>query len=157
MGRVVEILVAKALALQSLGDTNLALSALERALMLAEPEGYVRTFVDQGAAIPPLLHAALKQGIAIDYVRKLLDALPEDTAREPAAETAPASALVEPLSERELQILRLLTSHLSSTEMAEQLYLSVHTVRTHIKSIYSKLGVHSRHDAIQRAQDFGLL
>jgi LuxR family maltose regulon positive regulatory protein len=157
MGRVVEILVAKALALQALGDTNPALSALERALLLAEPEGYVRTFIDQGAAIAPLLHAAHRRGIAVDYMRQLLEALPGDTAGKPAREIAPTSALVDPLSEREQQILRLLTSHLSSTEMAEQLYLSVHTVRTHIKSIYSKLGVHSRHDAIQRAQDLGLL
>ncbi len=157
MGRVVEILVAKTAALQALGDAKSALSTLERALSLAQPEGYVRTFTDQGAAIAPLLHAALKRGIASDYVRRLLSSLQESTDHEPADERGPASSLLEPLSERELQILRLLTTHLSSTEMAEQLYLSVHTVRTHIKSVYSKLDVHSRREAIRRAQDLGLL
>jgi LuxR family maltose regulon positive regulatory protein len=157
MGRVLEILVTKALALQALGDMESALSALERALLLAEPEGYMRTFTEHGATIAPLLHAALKRGIAVDYAHQLLEALQESAASEPTREAPPPGALIEPLSERELQILRLLTTHLSSTEMAEQLYLSVHTVRTHIKNIYSKLDVHTRRDAIQRAQDLGLL
>ena len=157
MGRVIEILVTKALALQALGDTESALNALQRALVLAEPEGYVRTFLDQGEAIGPLLHAALKRNLSVEYVRRLLGVLQEGTGREPSKETPSANVLVEPLSARELQILRLLTTHLSSTEIAVELYLSVHTVRTHVKNIYSKLGVHSRGDAIQRAQDLALL
>jgi LuxR family maltose regulon positive regulatory protein len=156
MGSTLETLVAKAVALQALGDTEPALSTLNRALLLAEPESYVRTFIDQGFDIAPLLQTLLKQGVAAEYVRRLLEALQEATGPKPP-EAPLGGELIEPLSERELQILRLLNTHLSSTEMAEQLYLSVHTVRTHIKSVYGKLGVHSRRDAIQRAQDLGLL
>jgi len=156
MGSTIETLVAKAVALHALGNGEAALGALERALALAEPEGYVRTFTDQGAAIEPMLRILLKRGTAVDYVRRLLAVL-QVGAGGRLAEEVPQDALLEPLSERELQILRLLNSHLSSTEMAEQLYLSVHTVRTHIKSIYSKLDVHSRRSALKRAQDLGLL
>jgi LuxR family maltose regulon positive regulatory protein len=146
---------------------EMALTVLDRALTLAEPEGYVRTFIDEGAPMATLLRQAETRGIRLNYVRKLLAAF-EDEAQEqtplPGAEAVrpafvhrPSSPLVEPLSERELQVLRLLNTQLSSTRIAEQLFLSVNTVRSHIKSIYGKLDVHCRADAVRRAAELGFL
>jgi len=107
-----------------------------------------------------LLRQAMAQGIAVDYVNKLLAALESEMKHERRlTTTAPSSFLLltEPLSERELEVLRLLTTHLSSTEIAEELFISVNTVRSHVKNIYGKLNVHSRKDAIQRAQELELL
>jgi LuxR family maltose regulon positive regulatory protein len=129
-----------------------ALTALGRALTLAEPEGYVRTFVDEGAPIAQLLRQTAARGTTPDYVSKLLAALESEMREERRIDE-----LVEPLSGRELEVLRLLTTHLSSTEIAQELFISVNTVRSHIKSIYGKLNVHSRKDAIQRARELGLL
>jgi len=154
-------LVLQAIALQAKPDQ--ALAALERALSLAEPEGYVRTFIDAGAPMSRLLREAVAQGIAPRYARSLLAAL--DAERKggqqptelPRSATRLRSPSVEPLTERERQVLRLLTTRLSSTEIAEQLVLSPNTVRSHIKSIYSKLDVHSRQGALDRATGLGLL
>jgi len=164
-GLVIEILTLQALAHQRQGDAAQALTPLEHALSLAESEGYVRIFLDKGEAMGELLQQAAARGIAMDYVAKLLAALQGETngerrMKEPPPSLPaprPSSWLVEPLSERELEVLRLLTTHLSSTEMAEELVLSVNTVRSHIKSIYSKLNVHSRADAVQRARELELL
>jgi len=154
-------LVLQAIVLQSKPDQ--ALAALERALSLAEPEGYVRTFIDAGAPMSRLLREAVGQGIAPQYAKSLLAAL--DAERKdgqqptelPRLATQLRSPLVEPLTDRELQVLRLLTTRLSSTEIADQLFLSPNTVRSHIKNIYSKLDVHSRQGALDRASDLGLL
>jgi LuxR family maltose regulon positive regulatory protein len=163
-GRVIEILVAQALALQALGEGEQGMTVLENVLSLAEPRGYVRVFVGEGAPMGELLQEAAARGAALDYVGKLLGALDEETADEgrKAAPGAcevgrPAPGLLEALSERELQVLRLLQGTLSSSEIAEQLFLSPNTIRTHIKNIYRKLDVHGRADAIQRAHELGLL
>lgn len=157
MGRAIEILVLQALARQAQGEHDQALTALERALTLAEPEGYVRTFIDEGEPMGQLLRQAAARGIALTYVSRLLAELERDMRERRRATASALSSLVEPLSERELEVLRLLTAHLSSTEIAGELFISVNTVRTHIKSIYGKLNVHSRKDAVQRAQELGLL
>jgi LuxR family maltose regulon positive regulatory protein len=154
-----EALALKALALQALGDVTQALDALEQALSLAEPGGFVHLFVEKGPAMARLLRHAASRGIAPAYVGRLLASF-DAPAQERPRETppyAPAHPLVEPLTERELEVLRLLPSHLSSTEIAENLYISVHTARFHIKNIYGKLNVHSRADAVARARDLGLL
>jgi LuxR family maltose regulon positive regulatory protein len=165
-GILIEIHALQALTLQALGDLDQALTALEHALSLAEPEGYVRIFADEGEPMAKLLREAARRGIAVEYVGKLLAAFGAEKRRsggigEQVAPPAPLplrpSALLEPLSERELEVLRLLTTHLSSTEIAERLYISPNTVRYHIKNIYGKLGVHSRSDAVQRARELGLL
>ncbi len=163
-GSAIEILALQALAYQAQGDVTQALMALERALSLAEPEGYVRIFVDEGQPMAELLRRAVARGIAADYVGELLAAFcseaeyPKATATPPYSSCVlPASSVVEPLTERELEVLRLLTSHLSSTEIAEELFVAASTVRSHIKSIYSKLNVHSRSDAVQQAKDLRLL
>ena len=161
-GRVIKSQVFKALTYQAQGDSTQALAALERALSLAEPEGYVRVFVDEGEPMATLLRHAAGRGIAVEYVSKLLAVLETKDERRmtkmpPSSSVLRPSSLVEPLSERELEVLRLLTTHLSSTEIARELYISVHTVRYHIKSIYSKLGVHCRADAVGRARELDLL
>jgi LuxR family maltose regulon positive regulatory protein len=156
---LIEIYALQALADQARGDLDRALDALKRALSLAEPRGYVGIFAGEGEPMRVLLREAVKRGvvrdIAVEYVNDLLAAL---GVKEREAFTAPSPAvLAEPLSERELEVLQLLNTHLSSTEIAEQLCISANTVRYHIKNIYGKLDVHSRSDAVQRARELGLL
>jgi len=148
MGSVIRILVLQAAAFQARGDTSRATAALERALSLAEREGYVRTFVDAGPPIAELLRRALSRGVAPNYVRRLLVAF---------RETAVAQPLAEPLSRRELEVLRLIVSGLRNQEIADQLVISKATVKRHISNIYGKMGVSRRTQAIVRAQELGLL
>jgi LuxR family maltose regulon positive regulatory protein len=130
---------------------------LERALILAEPERFVRKFIDAGPLMGDLLRQAAKQGISVVYVGKLLAALDQDTRDERLMKETLSQGVVEPLSKRELEILRLLTTHLSSADIADELTVSTNTVRFHIKNIYSKLNVHRRADAVQRAKELGWL
>jgi LuxR family maltose regulon positive regulatory protein len=157
---VIEALVLQALALQAQDKDDQALATLQRALVLAEPEAYVRTFIDEGAHIGRLLRRAVVHGHTVEYAGKLLAALEEAATRSAtqlAVSEGPGAPLVEPLSPRETEVLRLLTTHLSHAEMAEELVVSVNTLRSHVKSIYSKLHVHSRMEATERARDLGLL
>ena len=151
-GSVIEILVLRALAHQTLGDIPAALACLERALTLAEPEGYVRVFIDEGPPMASLLRAAAKQGIARNYVRRLLAAVNETEHDSPIKQ-----ALIDPLSERELDVLRLLGTELDGPDIARELVVSLNTVRTHTKNIYAKLGVNNRRAAVRRAAELGLL
>jgi LuxR family transcriptional regulator, maltose regulon positive regulatory protein len=151
-GRVIEILVLRALAHQALGDMPAALGFLDRAATLAEPEGYVRVFADEGAPMTPLLRAAAKQGARRDYVRRLLAAASGVEPSGPAEQ-----ALIEPLSERELDVLRLLGSELDGPAIARELMVSLNTMRTHTKNIYAKLAVTNRRAAVRRAAELNLL
>jgi len=144
---VIEILVLQALAHQTLGDIPRALAPLERALTLAEPEGYARIFVDEGPPMATLLREAAKHGTAPNYVSQLWAAFWK-------AET---QLLIEPLSERELTVLRLLRTELNGPEIARELVVSLNTMRTHTKNIYRKLGVNNRQAAVRRAEELGLL
>jgi LuxR family maltose regulon positive regulatory protein len=150
---VIEALVLMSLAFQALSDAPRAMRSLERALSLAEPGGFVRLFVDRGASMAMLLRQAASRGMAPDYVRKLIEAFAVDQGLPPTS----TPTLVEPLSKREAEVLRLLATDLTSAEMAQELILSVHTVRSHIKNIYSKLNVHSRYEALARAEELNLL
>jgi LuxR family maltose regulon positive regulatory protein len=152
-GRVIEILVLRALAHQALGDIPAALAALERAVTLAEPEGYVRIFVDEGPPIVLLLRAVVKQGTRPDYARRLLTAVGTTEAGSGPTE----QALIEPLSERELDVLRLLGTELDGPAIARELMVSLNTMRTHTKNIYAKLAVTSRRAAVRRAAELHLL
>lgn len=151
-GSVIEILVLQALGHHLYGATGAALVPLERALALAEPEGYVRTFLDAGAGITDLLHVAAQQGMAPDYVRRLLAA--GGRSHESASSK---QVLIDPLSKRELDVLRLLGSDLSGPQIARELVVSLHTVRSHTKSIYAKLGVNNRRTAVRLAEELDLM
>jgi LuxR family transcriptional regulator, maltose regulon positive regulatory protein len=149
---VIEVDVLLALGHHAFGDQGAALLALERALRLAEPEGYVRIFIDEGPAMAALLEATARQGIASDYIGRLLAAAGR---AEPGTRTA--HGLVEPLSQREAEVLRLLATDLSGPDIARELVVSLHTVRSHTKSIYAKLAVNNRRAAVSRAQGLELL
>jgi len=151
-GSVIEILVLQALAGQARGDSPSMLALLQRALTLAEPEGYVRIFVDEGSHMASLLRASAKHGIAPSYVRRLLAALNKTEDSAPAHQ-----GLVEPLSERELDVIRLLGTDLNGPDIARELVVSLNTVRTHTKNIYAKLGVNDRRAAVRRAQELDLM
>ncbi len=151
-GTVIEILVLQACAHRTRGDLPVALASLERALALAEPEGYVRTFVDEGPPVAALLESAAKHGIAPAYVGRLLTAFGRTESRAPARQ-----GLVDPLSQRELDVLRLLRSDLGGPEIARELVVSLNTVRTHTKNIYAKLGVNTRRAAVRRAEELDLM
>jgi LuxR family maltose regulon positive regulatory protein len=150
-GSVIEILALQALAHQTQGDIPAALMPLQQALTLAEPEGYVRMFVDEGPPMAVLLEEAAKHGIAPNYVRQLLTATGSAEDRTPVKQV-----LIEPLSERELEVLRLLGTDLNGPEIARELIVSLNTMRTHTKNIYSKLGVNTRRAAVRRAEELDL-
>lgn len=153
MARAIEVLTLQTLAFQAQGHMDQALSALERALYLAEPEGYVRTFVDQGEPMAGLLRRALSRGIAPDYAARLLAAFDEE-----AAPISPAlESLVEPLTERECEVLRLIVAGFSNAEIAQELVIAVSTVKSHINHIYGKLDIESRTQAVARARELKLL
>jgi LuxR family maltose regulon positive regulatory protein len=151
-GNVIEILVLLALAHQVRGDMPAALAALGRALALGEPEGYVRVFLDEGPPMAALLQDAANRGIAPDYVRHLLADFGHAHDRTPIKQP-----LVEPLSERELDVLRLLATDLAGPEIARELVVSLSTVRSHTKAIYAKLGANNRRSAVTRAEELDLL
>jgi LuxR family maltose regulon positive regulatory protein len=130
---------------------------LDQCLAAAEPEGYVRIFVERGIPMASLLQTARGRGIQPEYVSVLLDGL--DNPKEPiaAARGLPGAKLIEPLSERELEVLRFLNSHLSVPEIASEMLIAPSTLRTHVRSIYLKLDVHGRLEALQKARDLRLL
>jgi LuxR family maltose regulon positive regulatory protein len=161
-GSVIEILILQALAHQMQGNLPAALVPLECALRQAEPEGYVRIFVDEGQPMLHLLLEAADRGIMPGYTQKLLAALTAEQQSDelPAASTRAHSAaqpLIEPLSQRELEILRLFKTELSGPEIAQQLVIALSTVRTHTKSIYGKLNVNNRRAAVIRAEELDLI
>jgi len=171
MGSVIEILVVQALALQAQGNVSQALASMERALALAEPEGYVRIFVDEGEPMRLLIEKQSRgqDKTFLGYVDKLLAAFARPTAIPQPKTLAPAlrsgasagvnnlqSILIEPLSERELEVLRLLGTELSGPEIARELIVSLNTLRTHTKNIFNKLGVNNRRAAVRRAEELDL-
>lgn len=158
MGLVIRILACQAAALHVAGERASSLVTLERALSLAEPEGFVRTFVDEGRPMRALLEQVMTRGSGRAYTSRLLAAFSDDGEGEiRVTAVAPPPALIEPLSQRELDVLRLLNTHLSATEIAAELFIAPSTVRSHIKNIYSKLNVHGRTEAVVRAEELNLL
>jgi LuxR family maltose regulon positive regulatory protein len=154
-GSVIEILLLQALAHQASGDLPAALDALHRAVAMGEPESYVRVFADEGAPMAALLKALAKEPGARDragYLRRLQGA----TSTAPRPPGVPQT-LVDPLSERELDVLRLLATDLDGPDIARALFVSLNTMRTHTKNIYAKLGVTSRRGAVARAHELELL
>ncbi|HEU0237358.1 MAG TPA: LuxR C-terminal-related transcriptional regulator [Candidatus Limnocylindrales bacterium] len=152
-GSAIAIAIVESLARQARADSAGALEALDRAVSLAEPEGYLGVFLIEGEPMTALLRFAVKQRRASPYLHRLLE-----SAAAPASGPSPAAQpLVEPLSERELEVLRLLHGDLDGPEIARHLFVSVNTVRTHTKNIYAKLGVNNRRAAVRRAGELGLV
>jgi LuxR family maltose regulon positive regulatory protein len=156
-GSALEILLLRALAFAAEAHRTQALTSLERALLLSEPGGYIRLFIDEGEPILALLRQAHVRGIAPGYVATLLSAFGELGATTSLLRTSRADSLVEPLSERELAVLRLLVAGLSNAAMAQELVITVGTVKRHVNSIYTKLGVTSRTQAVAHAYALQLL
>ena len=149
---VLEVRILQALGHQGHGDLDAALDALQRAVGLAQPEGYVRLFAEEGAPMAALLKALPKGATAPGYLRRLLAATTR-TQHRPAR----GPGLVEPLSDRELDVLRLLGTDLDGPDIARALSVSLNTVRTHTRNIYIKLGVTSRRAAVRQAHELNLL
>jgi LuxR family maltose regulon positive regulatory protein len=152
MGAAIEVLVLQALAHQMRRDVDAALIPLGRALDLAEPEGYVRVFLDEGAPMAALLGSLRDRGVSSSYVRELITAFSRGERGSSINQD-----LVEPLSGRELQVLRLLATDLDGPAIARELVVSLSTIRSHTKAIYAKLGVTSRRAAVRRAEELDLL
>jgi LuxR family maltose regulon positive regulatory protein len=160
-GSLIEILMLQALVHRRRGEGPAAYGSLEHALQLAEPEDYVRMFVGEGAVMADLLAAAARRGIRPEYVRRLLRAMDATTGRgdnrlATIGRELTEPGLIEPLSRRELDVLRLLGSDLGGPEIARALVVSLNTVRTHTKNIYAKLGVTNRRAAVRRATELNL-
>lgn len=147
-------LVLEAMAWHLQGDKAQALQRLSEALTLAEPEGFVRLFVDKGLPMAQLLNEAARRGLMPPYVSKLLAAFAVEA---PRSETSAAQPLLEPLSERELEVLRLIDQGLSNQEIAARLFLALDTVKGHNRKIFEKLQVQRRTEAVAEARKLGLL
>jgi LuxR family maltose regulon positive regulatory protein len=151
-GDMVELLALEALAFEAQGFSDRAAESLEEALSLADSEGYIRTFVDEGEPMRDLLRQVLARNISKDYVSKLLKAFEPHKIIQKSA----AQPLIEPLTDRELEVLRLLSTELSGPEIAQELSVSLNTMRTHTKSIYSKLNVNNRRAAVRAARELNI-
>lgn len=164
--RLIETLVLQALAFKADGQLTQALACISQAIELAEPEGYTRLFVDEGEPMKTLLQAyqsGSQLGKSTAFLQKLLQAFehpsaaPSVTTQPELPQTSMFTPLLAPLSGRELEVLQMLAAGKSAKEMATTLMISINTVKTHIKSIYRKLGGHSRKVVFQRVNELGLL
>jgi LuxR family transcriptional regulator, maltose regulon positive regulatory protein len=161
---VIEILILRALGLQKQGDPSEALVTLQQALMLAEPEGYIRVFVDEDEPMAALLSEFLnarrkgpreaRHSILLEYVRRLLGAFESP---RPGAEPSTEPPLLAPLTAREREVLQLIASGLSNREIAARLFVEVSTVKSYANSIFRKLGVQSRMQAVAEARALHLI
>ncbi len=147
-----KVMVLRAIALHAQGEKDRAVQVLSEALSLAEPGGFIRLFVDEGPPMAALLQETARYGNVSNYVGQLLDAFGKAVVKTPVAQH-----LIEPLTERELEVLRLLATYLKGPEIARELMVSLNTLRTHTKNIFNKLGVNNRQAAVRRAEQLGLL
>jgi len=151
MLRVVELLVLQSLAYQGKRDLNAAVTTLAEAVSLAQPEGYQRVFLDEGERVGKLLYLVKSKQDATGYASEILEAF------GPIAELAPVPAqlLIEPLSAREIEVLKLVEAGLSNQEIASKLFISITTVKRHISNIYAKLDVKTRTQAVSFGKELG--
>lgn len=171
-GNAVQILCVMALVHQAQGSLKNAFSALSQALTLGEPEGYIRVFLDEGEPMRSLIsdyrfkiESQIRgtdpdnQRTLIDYIHKILALFPEPDTRliQKSTPSNLKSSILEPLSERELEVLRLMAAGLSNRDIADKDVVSINTVKTQVKSIFGKLGVHQRQDAVAAARELRLL
>lgn len=164
VGLMIEILALKAIAFYKQGERHAALTVLSKALSMAEPEGYIRIFLNEGEPMHELISAAARSNIHPAYAGKLLENIKQERGLsvsrqydDQSLNTLLETVRIDPLSAREMEVLFLLRSRLTVPEIAEELCIAESTVRSHVKSIYSKLSVHRRMDAVQRAEELGML
>jgi ATP/maltotriose-dependent transcriptional regulator MalT len=151
MLQVVELLVFEAIAYQGMKDTALAVTILSRSVTLAQPEGYKRVFLDEGELVQKLLHLVKSNQDVTGYARELFDSYSAVSSPVPV----PIQLLIEPLSGREIEVLKLIETGLSNQEIASKLFISITTVKRHISNIYAKLDVKTRTQAISRGKELG--
>jgi LuxR family maltose regulon positive regulatory protein len=158
----INVLALQALHHDTLGEKSAALDKLTTALNLAEPSGFIRLFVDLGPQMFGLLKQLVRQNVALDYIGQILAAFRDDeqaviteAANQPI--TSDHQPLVEPLTNRELDVLELLAQRLSNQEIAEKLFISTTTIKTHLQNIYGKLNVSKRREAAEKAKKIGIL
>jgi LuxR family maltose regulon positive regulatory protein len=153
IGHIIEILILQSLIFQGKKDMDRSLVVLGRALSLAQPEGYTRVFLDEGEPILKLLYQAKNQRVGGNYASTLISKIGNTLkAQQPSAQI-----LIEPLTERELEVLRCIEAGYSNQDIADRLFISMPTVKRHISNIYSKLGSKSRTQAISLGRELGLL
>jgi LuxR family maltose regulon positive regulatory protein len=171
LGKTVEVLILQSLVFQALGDQGTAFSTLERALSLAEPEGYVRSFIDEGEPMCLLMtesrarfegQTGVDVQLTLRYVDRLLAAFEQEKVGRLAQQvledtTLKSQTIVEPLSSRELQVLRLMADGMTNQEIAGELVIAVTTAKKHVSNIIGKLGVTNRTQAVARARELNLL
>jgi len=162
----IDVLALQALLHDARGEGTVAVEKLAQALHLAEPGGFIRLFVDLGPQMAELLKQLIKQNIAVGYIGQILAAFKEDAhrtvqsepdhsaAQSPSLSTQP---LIEPLTNRELQILNLLRERLQNKEISAKLFISPETIKKHLSNIYGKLNVSSRLEAVEKAETLRIL
>ena len=153
--RVVELFLLLALAAHAKDDISQALTLLEQALILGEPNGLIQTFVNEGPVLASLLYAALQENIESIYVQRILAAFPIETSQQ--SEASHETEWLEPLTDRELEILQYVAEGLTNQKIGDRLYLSANTVKTHLRNIYGKLDVNSRVQAVSRGRALGII
>lgn len=154
--RLIELSLLGALAHAATGAVENALVALQKALQLAKPAGYIRLFVDEGPAVAALLYRAAERGIEAEYAGELLSHFPLPADGNETAAPGAASGLVEPLSQRELEVLAHIAEGMTNQEIAVELKIALSTVKAHARNIYGKLNVGNRTEAVARARELGL-
>jgi LuxR family maltose regulon positive regulatory protein len=154
-----------AVAFEAQGQTNDAFSALERSIKLAQPSGYIRIFVDLGEPMLGMLRQLLNRNVSVHYIQSILKAVPERGERAVSTQDDPTffvresskSILVEPLTRRESEILLQMSARRTNKEIADNLSISILTVKKHTGNIYQKLGVKKRGEAVDKAKELGIL
>jgi LuxR family maltose regulon positive regulatory protein len=147
----------QALVAQTMGELSPALTFLEHALRLAESKGIIQTFVDEGPALARLLYELVKREIEKKYAQRLIAAFPAETPEPTGVLKSETDEWVEPLTERELEVLQFIAEGLTNREVGERLYLTANTVKAHARTIYSKLGVNNRTQAVAKGRSLGII
>jgi len=155
--RVVELCLLQALTAQSDGESSLAMAYLTQAIEFAAGRGTLRTFVHEGPALARLLYEAVKRKIEPEFVQRLIAAFPAESPEPARATKFETDEWVEPLTDRELEILQRIAEGLTNKEIGNRLYLSANTVKAHLRNVYGKLNVNNRTQAVNRARALGLI
>jgi LuxR family maltose regulon positive regulatory protein len=167
----INVLALQAIHHDTIGEKSAALDKLTTALNLAEPGGYIRLFVDLGPQMFGLLKQLVRQNVAWGYIEQILAAFRDDeravgpeavdrptaSPRQPERPSPPSQPLVEPLTNRELDVLELLAQRLSNKEIADKLFISTETIKSHLQNIFQKLEVSKRREAVEKAKKVGIL